>query len=232
MALTRKTLAYLAAAYGIIFLALLFRAPWLTVFVLPIAFLIFTSSKLPKLDPFPLTVTRRIQPSRSFGDEDVDVTLSVTNKSFRPIEALQLEDNLPDGLKLKSGTSRLILSLRPGECAEFKYRLSNPKRGTYVIGPSTVSFADTLRLRSMTKRLSNLDELVVLPKIEDLGTIDLHGRRVGPWPGLVPSRRIGIGTEFFETAPYNPGDDLRRASTGKHQPDQGNLSPTNSKANK
>ena len=212
MALTRKTLAYLATAYTFIFLALLFRASWSTVFILPIAVLIFASSKLPKLEPFPIAVTRRIQPMRSIGDEDVEVTLTVTNKSPRPIESVQLEDNVPDELEVKSGTSRLTLSLRPGEIASFSYNLSNPKRGTHELGPTQVAFTDNLKLRSVIARLSNVDQFLVLPKIEKLGTIDLKGRRVGPWPGLVPSRRMGIGTEFFEISPYVPGDDLRRVN--------------------
>lgn len=212
MALTRKTLVYLATAYGFIFFALLFRASWLTVFVLPIAFLILTSSKLPKLDPFPVALTRQIRPSRSIGNEDVDVTLRITNKSTHLIESLQVDDSLPDQLKLKSGANRLTLSLSPGESAEFRYKLASPNRGTYAVGPASVKFTDNLGLRSVTSRLSNVDELIVLPKIEDLGTIDLKGRRVGAWPGLVPSRRMGIGTEFFETAPYHPGDDLRRVN--------------------
>ena len=212
MALTRKTLAYLATAYAFIFLALIFRALWVTVFVLPIAFLIFIPSKFPKLEPVPLTVRRRIQPKRSIGDEDVDVTLTVTNKSAQLIEALQLEDNIPNELKLKSGYNLLTLSLGPRETAEVRYRLSSPPRGTHQLGPTLVRFADNLQLRREYARIPNFDELIVLPKIEDLGTIDLKGRRVGAWPGLVPSRRMGIGSEFFEIAPYNPGDDLRRVN--------------------
>ncbi|MGP8068772.1 MAG: DUF58 domain-containing protein [Candidatus Bathyarchaeia archaeon] len=212
MALARKTLAYLTIAYAFIFLALLLRASWLTVFVLPIAVLIFASSKLPKLQPFPITVTRQIHPTRSMGDEDVDVTLTVTNRSLHPIENLQLEDNLPDELKVKSGTSRLMLSLRPGEVAGFSYKLSRPKRGTHELGPTQISFTDNLQLRSVINRLSNIDQFLVLPKMEKLGTVDLKGRRVGPWPGLVPSRRMGIGTDFFEISPYVPGDDLRRVN--------------------
>jgi len=212
MALARKTLAYLTTAYAFIFLALLFRASWLTVFVLPIAVLIFASSKLPKLEPFPIAVTRRIHPIRSMGDEDVNVTLTVANRTPHTIESLQLEDNVPDELKIKSGTNRLMLSLRPGEVAGFSYTLSSPKRGTHELGPTQVAFTDNLKLRSVIARLSNVNQFLVLPKIEKLGTIDLKGRRVGPWPGLVPSRRMGIGTEFFEISPYVPGDDLRRVN--------------------
>jgi uncharacterized protein (DUF58 family) len=54
--------------------------------------------------------------------------------------------------------------------------------------------------------------LIVLPRIEKLGIVDLKGRRFNPWPGLIPSRRIGIGTEFFEIAPYVAGVDLRRVN--------------------
>ncbi|HYB67041.1 MAG TPA: DUF58 domain-containing protein [Candidatus Acidoferrales bacterium] len=212
MALTGKILAYLATDYAFIFLALLFRASWLTVFVLPMAVLIFASFKLPKLQPLPIDVARRIRPKRSMGDEDVEVTLTVTNISPHPIEALQFDDNLPYGVKLKSGTNRLMLSLGPGEVAELKYTLSSPKRGRHELGPTLFVFKDNLRLRSISGQLSNVDELLVLPKIENLGTVDLRGRRVGPWPGLVPSRRMGIGTEFFELAPYIPGDDLRRVN--------------------
>jgi len=146
------------------------------------------------------------------GDEDVEVTLTVTNRSPHPIENLQLEDNLPDELKVKSGTNRLMLSLRPGEIAGISYKLSRPKRGTHEVGPTQISFRDNLQLRSVISRLSNVDQFLVLPKMEKLGTIDLKGRRVGPWPGLVPSRRIGIGTDFFEISPYVPGDDLRRVN--------------------
>ena len=212
MPLTRKTLAYLTTAYAFIFLVLLFRASWLTVFVLPIAVLIFASSKLPKLEPFPITVTRVIQPMRSMGDEDVEVTLTVTNKSTHSIESMQLDDNVPADLQTKSGTSRLILSLRPGEAARFSYELSSPERGTHEVGPTQIVFTDNLKLRSAVSQLSNVGQFLVLPKIEKLGTVDLKGRRVGPWPGLVPSRRMGIGTEFFEISPYVPGDDLRRVN--------------------
>jgi uncharacterized protein (DUF58 family) len=212
MALTRKALAYLATAYAFIFLSLIFRTSWLTVFVLPIAILVFASSKLPKSKPIPLSVTRQIQPRRSLGNEDVNIALTVTNTSPYLIDSFQLEDNVPDDLKLRSGTNRLMLSLRPGERVEFEYRISTPRRGSYALGRTVIRFSDSLGLRSATLQLSNLDELIVLPKIENLGTVDLKARRFGPWPGLVPSKRIGIGTEFFEISPYVPGDDLRRVN--------------------
>jgi len=212
MPLTGRAIAYLATAYAFIFSALLLRTTWLTLFVLPIAILVCLPSKIPTTNPIPLTISRRIQPKRSIGDEDVDVTLTVTNISRHAIDGLQLEEAVPHNLKVNAGTNRPTLSMRPGETAEFRYRIAKPQRGSYELGPASVRFADNLGLREEAIQFRDIDEFIVLPKIEDVGVVDLKARRLGPWPGLIPSRRIGIGTEFFEIAPYMPGDDLRRVN--------------------
>jgi len=125
---------------------------------------------------------------------------------------LQIEDKLPDGLKLGGGANRLIFSLQNGETMQFKYQLSKPKRGNYQIGPTFIRASDSTDLRATEFNLSNQEELIVIPDVERLGNVELRGRRFGPWPGLVPSRRLGLGTEFFEISPYVAGDDLRRVN--------------------
>jgi uncharacterized repeat protein (TIGR01451 family) len=212
MALTKRTLGYLVIAYTFIFLSLALRTPWLTIFALPVAILLFASVRLPATNPNPLSVSRQIQPGRSVGGEDVTVTLTVTNTSPHTIHSFQIEDRLPNQLKIGGGTNRLVLSLRDGETTRFQYQISNPSRGGYDIGPTTIRLWDSLALRTVKIQLTNVDELIVLPRMEKLGIVDLKSRRFGPWPGLVPSKRIGIGTEFFELAPYVPGDDLRRVN--------------------
>jgi uncharacterized protein (DUF58 family) len=212
MGLTRKALWYLAIAYAFIFLSLALRTPWLTIFALPMTFLIFASIKLPKASPTPISITRQIQPARSVAGEDVNIILTVTNTSSEAIHSFLTEDVVPDDLKIGGGTNRVMLSLRSEETARFEYQLSKPRRGTYEIGPTLIRFSDSLGLRTINIQLSNMDELIVLPRIEKLGIVDLKGRRFNPWPGLIPSRRIGIGTEFFEIAPYVAGVDLRRVN--------------------
>ena len=210
--LTRKAFGYLAAAYSSIFLSLMLRVSWLTVFVVPVAILLFYSIKLPKLDPNSIDVTRQIQPARSLGGEDVNVILTVTNRTNRVIGSLLIEDRVPRDLKIGAGTNRMMLSLRRGETAQFEYRARSPQRGNYRLGPTQIRLSDNLGLRTVSHHLSNTDEFIVLPRIEKLGIVDLKGRHFGPWPGLVPSGRIGIGPEFFEIAPYVAGDDLRRVN--------------------
>jgi uncharacterized protein (DUF58 family) len=212
MPITRKAVAYVAVAYAFIFLALVFRETWLTAFVLPIAILLFLAPKMPKFESFPLVVTRQIQPKRSIGDEDVDVRLIVTNRSNRTLEGIQLEDKVPSPLRLKAGLNRLTISLGPSESVEFKFRVASPKRGSYDLGPTLVRFVDNPGLRELNTQLGNVDTLTVLPRMEEVGTLDLRARHLGPWPGLILSRRMGLGTEFFELSQYAPGDELRRVN--------------------
>jgi uncharacterized protein (DUF58 family) len=212
MPITKLALAYVAAAYAFIFLALSLRQPWLTAFVLPITILLFLSSKLPKTEPGPIAIKREIQPKRSIGEEDVDVKLTIRNTTNQTIENIQLEDKIPYPLRLKAGLNRITISLRPMESVDIKYRVASPKRGSYDLGPTTIRFVNNLGLRESSVQLGNLDTLTVLPRIEELGTLDLKAKHLGPWPGLILSRRIGLGSEFFELSPYTPGDDLRRVN--------------------
>jgi uncharacterized protein (DUF58 family) len=138
--------------------------------------------------------------------------LTVTNNARQTIHSILIEDKVPDDLEFGGGTNRLVLSLRGGETTQFEYLISKPKRGSHQLGPTLVRIADSAALYTIDYRLPNAEELIVIPQVEKLGIVDLKGRRFGPWPGLVASKRIGIGMEFFEISPYVAGDDLRRVN--------------------
>jgi uncharacterized protein (DUF58 family) len=211
MPLTSKALTYLAIAYAFIGLALVGKEPLITAFLVPIALLFFISPAVTsRLDG--LRVSRSMSSPRSFGDEDVSVTIQVQNKSSRKIENLRLEDVVPKALELRAGLKALTISLGPDESYEWKYRISAPRRGSYFIGPIRTRRTDIIGFREASDQVGTVHQLTVLPKIEKLGIVDLRARRVGPWPGLISSRKIGIGSEFIELAPYSPGDELRRVN--------------------
>jgi uncharacterized protein (DUF58 family) len=146
------------------------------------------------------------------GEEDIDVKLIVKNRSNHPIDRIQLGDNVPRPLRLKAGLNRITVSLDPSEDVELEYKVASPKRGSYDLGPTSIRFTDNLGLRELRTQLGNVDTVTVLPRIADVGTLDLRARHLGPWPGLILSRRMGSGTEFFELSAYTPGDDLRRVN--------------------
>ena len=210
MPLTGKGLAYLGLAYVFIGLALGFRNPSLTAFVIPIAVLVFASSIFSPVERPSLRIVRRLNPPRSFGGESINVTVKVTNESQREIDNLDLEDRIPEPLVVEAGTKVLACSLRPGEQMEYWYGFSAPRRGRYALGPMAFRTTDLMGFWAYSADIPGTSTLTVLPKVEELGPLELRARRVGPWPGSVPSRRIGIGTEFYELRLYSPGDELRR----------------------
>ena len=210
MALTRKAVAYLGFAYIFIGLALVFRQPALTIFVIPIALTFFYSSVVSRHQIPNLTITRKLNPLRSFGGESIKVTVEVLNNLNVEIKELHLEDHVPSSLRLESGSNSFSLSLKPFERTERFYEVSAPKRGQYALGPLKATSMDPMRFRQISVEIPGKDRVMILPQVEDLGKVDLAARRVGPWPGTVPSRSVGPGTEFFELRLYSPGDELRR----------------------
>jgi uncharacterized protein (DUF58 family) len=210
MALTRKAVLYLALAYAFIGLSLVFSEPALASFVVPLSFAIFYSSLVARHEKPQLKVKRTLSPPRSFGGEDIQVTLELRNSSTTAVHGLHLEDTVPESLQLETGTNTLNVSLEPGERFEHSYIITSPKRGRYLLGPIKVDSTDLMGFRQYSEIIPGLDQIVILPKVVDLGTVELRARRVGPWPGTVPSRYLGVGTEFFELRLYSPGDELRR----------------------
>jgi uncharacterized protein (DUF58 family) len=138
------------------------------------------------------------------------VTVEVSNESQAGIDNLDLDDRVAEPLVIEAGTKALLCSLRPGEQVEYCYRISAPIRGRYSLGPMAFRTTDLMGFWAYSGEIPGTSAITILPKMEELGPLELRARRVGPWPGSVPSRRIGIGTEFFELRLYSPGDELRR----------------------
>lgn len=210
MPLTRKALLYLGLAYIFIGLALVLSQPVLAVFVIPIALTFYYSSAFSRLQPPNLAIKRRQVPGRSFEGERIRITLEIQNNFKTELSDLHFEDEISEALRLESGTNSFDLFLKPFERIEHSYEISAPKRGRYPLGPLKLASLDIVGFRQYSETIYAQDVAVVLPRVEDLGRVELSARRVGPWPGTVPSRSLGPGTEFFELRLYSPGDELRR----------------------
>jgi len=59
------------------------------------------------------------------------------------------------------------------------------------------------------KIIDHINELTVIPQIEEIGDISVSGR-VNPYPGIMQTKRTGIGTEFFGIRKYASGDTFKR----------------------
>ena len=210
MTLTRKAVVYLVLAYVFVGLALILREPALATFVIPLALVFFYSSLFMRSQRFDVRVRREVFPPRSFGGESIEVSVELTNASSHQISDLHAEDQVPGSLIIESGSKSAIFNLPPSGKITYSYTVSAPKRGRYSLGPMKAQASDLLGFRQYSETIAGQDQLTILPKVEELGDVELRARRVGPWPGMVPSRNLGAGTEFFELRPYYQGDELRR----------------------
>jgi uncharacterized protein (DUF58 family) len=210
MPLTTKAMLYLGFGYVFIGLAIALRQPAVAIFVLPIAFIFYQSSAFSRLERPKVTIQRTQTPSRTFEGEHIKITLSIRNDLQKDLSNLHVEDKIPNSLSVEHGTISFDMSLKSLEEVQRTYEVSAPRRGRYPLGPVTLTSRDLMGFRAYSGTIGTQDLAIVLPQVEDLGRVELSARRVGVWPGTVPSRSVGAGTEFFELRPYVPGDELRR----------------------
>ena len=113
-------------------------------------------------------VQRTLSADNLYKGDDLYVELLVTNRSNRNTQLLEIYDNIPHEMKLRSGLNQMRLNLRPGESARIRYVLRCPLRGHYSIGPVSVrsrtakmyTGATTLRIPGQGSEFYSLREYV------------------------------------------------------------------------
>ena len=91
-------------------------------------------------------VQRTLSADNLYKGDDLYVELLVTNRSNRNTQLLEVYDNIPHEMKLRSGLNQMRLNLRPGESARIRYVLRCPLRGHYSIGPVSLRSRNTFNL--------------------------------------------------------------------------------------
>ena len=206
---TKKAGSYFTLASILLILSLLFQDWQMAVLVLPIASLFFLTNAFGFPEKVDLELERRIIPSESFGEEDMRVEDWVRNRGDQPLENVEVHEALAEKLVPHKGTNRVHSSLRPGEKMELSMEFPNPGRGHHRVGPLTVRVRDSFGLYLVERRLEP-EVLAVMPRPERVRGTELRPRHVGPWPGTIPARTSGSGSEFYSLRGYTPGDDLKR----------------------
>lgn len=151
-----------------------------------------------------LTATRHLSVERTSPNQNVDVTVSVTNRG-PSLEEILLEDSLPAGLTVRSGFSRHLLRLAKGESYTFAYTVSG-SRGGYVLEALEARGNDHLAIGSLKVRVEAKGRLFVLPPVTRVRYIAIRPRRTRVYAGTIPARAGGSGTEFFGVREHQPGD--------------------------
>jgi uncharacterized protein (DUF58 family) len=198
-------LAFLA--YTLLLVGLATRTGGVLALALP--FIIYLASGLlfgPQ--PVHLLVSRAISPDRISPGDPVTVALSITNTG-RSLEAITIEDMLPQGLVVVEGENSLLTSMASGESVELVYSV-RAVRGYFALPGLRISASD--RLGIFYRRLEGLapGKIQVLPKAPQLKRFPIRPRYTKVYSGLIPARQGGSGVDFFGVREYQPGDPFRR----------------------
>ncbi|HWY28169.1 MAG TPA: DUF58 domain-containing protein [Candidatus Sulfotelmatobacter sp.] len=206
---TRKASLYFVLAALVLILGLLFQDWQLASMVLPIASLFFLSNIWGLPEKVELAISHQIVPSDSFGDEDIAVHIKVSNRNNDPLGNVEVEEHLLSEIKVESGANRVLTQLGPRDDVELGLTFHSPIRGHYRIGPLVVRVQDPLGFY-LAENIVEPEILSVMPKPERIRGAELRPRHLGPWPGTIPARTLGPGTEFYSLRDYVSGDDPKR----------------------
>lgn len=194
-------------AYGLLLIGLAFMRGDLIALSVPLVlYLLFGLLRAPQA--LALDVQRHLSAERIAPHQTVTVTLSVFNRG-EDIDELQVEDVLPEGLKVTEGSNRHLTRLARGEKREWTYTVSGP-RGAYGFDSIELFARDSFGLVQRSETFHSPLQLFVLPPVLRLRNVLVRPRRTRVYAGNIPARVGGAGVDFFGVRDYQPGDSPRR----------------------
>jgi uncharacterized protein (DUF58 family) len=206
---TRKASAYFALATILLVLGLLLQDWQLAALVLPLASLFFLTNIWGLPESVKVRLGHQIVPSNSFGDEDISVRIEILNETNGKLGNVEVHVLIPDTIKLEKGAARMRTQLKLLEKLEVQIGFPSPIRGHYPLGPVVLRARDPFGLY-LVETKADAEVLSIMPRPERIRGAELRPRHLGPWPGIIPARVLGPGTEFYSMRGYVPGDDPKR----------------------
>ena len=166
-------------------------------------------------------VQRTLSADNLYKGDDLYVELTVTNRSLRRTQQLEVYDNVPHGMKLRSALNYIRVNLGPGETTRLRYVLRCPLRGHYSLGPTSLRYRNTFNLFTNEMYVNHRSDLIVFPQVRDVEEAMIRSRVPKMYTGATVLRSPGQGSEFYSVREYVPGDPFKNinwkafARTGK-----------------
>src|SRR5437773_6476465 len=200
---------WLAGAAGMFVVLAVLLLDWRLV-LLAIPSIVFLALAGMRPVPAPvLDVAREVSRDRVGVGQDVEGPLRVANRGPR-LDLLELYDQTPRELDIRSGRPPVALGLAAGEEVTLEYTASPKVKGDYSLGPLVARNSGASGLEYEEVLVPIRTSLSVAPPLEDLRRAKVQPRRTRMWLGQIPSRRIGPGSEFWGLREYAAGDETRR----------------------
>ena len=154
-------------------------------------------------------VHRTLSADNLYKGDDLYVELKVTNRSRRRTQTLEVYDNVPHEMKLRSGFNQMRMNLGPGESARMRYVLRCPLRGHFSVGPVSLRYRNTFNLSVEEMFVDHHSDMVVFPQIRDVEEAFVRSQTPKMYSGATTLRTPGQGTEFYALRQYVPGDPFK-----------------------
>jgi len=206
---TPKAIVYFLLTTALLTLSLILNDLEIGVLILGLVSLFFFSNLWGLPEKIDIKLERDIVPDETFGDEDIRVESRVENLTGASLGNLEIIETVDDRIIPERGAAQTAASMGASEDLRLVFEFPSPIRANYQIGPLVVRARDPFGFYLTEKKLEP-DTLSVMPRPERLRGTQLRPRHVGPWPGVIPSRVLGLGTEFYSMREYIPGDDPKR----------------------
>jgi uncharacterized protein (DUF58 family) len=206
---TPKATLYFLMTVALLILALLLNDLEIGVLILGLASLFFFSNVWGLPEKIDIRLDRVIVPAETFGDENIRVESRLRNLTVATLGNLEIHEILDGRIIPEKGANHAFVSIRPSEELRLSFEFRSPPRANYEIGPLTARVRDSFGFYLAEKKIGP-ETLSVMPRPERMRGVQLRPRHVGPWPGVIPSRVLGLGTEFYSMREYTPGDDPKR----------------------
>ncbi|NJE05537.1 DUF58 domain-containing protein [Thermococcus sp. M36] len=201
---TEKAEEILIALWLIVMFAFLLLRWELVYLTLPIIWLLFVAVFFfkPRLN---VEIERLIPHNRFLEGTEIEIVLRI--KSHERIPTLKITEDIPPGLELVEGHREHVLSLRPGEEREIRYRV-RVRRGIHEFNWVKLRYRDPFGFFRVDKKIDVYSEIVGVPIITDVPTpYSTKGTKITVGP--LPSPGVGEGVEFHAIREYQPGDPLK-----------------------
>jgi len=158
--------------------------------------------------PPSLEVRRTVSDAYVKLEDEVKITLAVTNTGSQDLDELSIADTGLPGLTIADGETSTVRSLRAGETCTQTYTVTG-KRGTYRFPGTQIQIHEHMGLFSRRRYYTHVSRLAILPGVPSMRRIPIRPLRTRGFAGPIASRKAGSGTDFFGVRTYQLGDPQR-----------------------
>jgi len=156
-----------------------------------------------------LDINREVSAVNVYKGDDINVILTITNKSYRRTQQLEVFDNVPHEMKMRKGINLMRMNLGPGQSATIRYTVRCPLRGHYTIGPTSVRYRNAFNLFVSETSIGDRSDITVFPQVRDVEEALIRSDVPKMYTGATTLKTPGQGMEFYALREYFPGDSFR-----------------------